>query len=215
MKVSGWMQRKLVTIQKGDTVERAQTLMVVNNIRHLPVMARNRLVGIISDRDIRGIMIRQRVSGAKRKGQYVFYLPQDVKVEEAMTADPIQVSPGADLEEAARTLYTEKIGCLPVAEKGRLVGIITETDVLWVFTQILGVLESSSRIDVVLGEDPQAIEKATEIIRRNRGDIISIGLSPNSDGSQKVYHFRLRSGETGPITHGLKKAGFKIRNVIH
>lgn len=214
MKVGRRMQRKLLTVPKSETVERAQTLMVVNNIRHLPVLDGKSLVGIISDRDIRGVMVPQRLPGTKKEKKDVFFLPRNVLVEEAMTACPLWVGPGTDIEEAARILYTHKIGCLPVVENGRVIGIVTETDILRVFTEIMGVLGSSSRIDVSLGRDPRAMEKATEIIRQHQGEIISIGMSPNSDDSQKIYHFRLKVCDTKPIVLGLEKAGFKVRDEI-
>jgi len=212
MKVARRMKRRILTVQRGESVERAQTMMAVNNIRHLPVLDGARLVGILSERDIRGVLIPQNLSGPK-KNKNAFYLSRDVKVEEAMTADPLWVEPGSDIEEAARLLVTNKIGCLPVVEGGRVVGIITETDILWVFCEIMGVLESSSRVDVALGSDPQALEKATEIIRRTRGRIISVGILP-SRGRKKVFSFRLKSCDTAPIVAELRKAGFKVVDEI-
>jgi acetoin utilization protein AcuB len=213
MRVSRRMQRRIFTIQHDETVEMAQTKMVVNNIRHLPVMDGDRLVGIISDRDIRGVLIPQRGNGGKKNNQ-TFYLPRDVKVEEAMSADPRWVKPGSDIEEAARLLVTHKIGCLPVVDRGDVVGIITDTDILLVFCEIMGVLESSSRIDITLGKDPQAMEKATEIIRKNHGSIISVGVHPNSGKSKKIHSFRLKSCDTGPIVAGLEKAGYKVQDEV-
>jgi acetoin utilization protein AcuB len=213
MRVSRRMQRKIFTIQHDETVEVAQTKMVINNIRHLPVMEGGRLVGIISDRDVRGALIPQRGNGGSKSNQ-TFYLPRDVKVEEAMSAEPLWVKPGSDIEEAARLLVTHKIGCLPVVDKGKVVGIITDTDILWVFCEIMGVLESSSRIDITLGKDPQAMEKATEIIRKNDGSIISVGVHPNSGKKKKIYSFRLKSCDTGPIVAGLEEAGYKVQDEV-
>ena len=73
MRVSRRMQRKIFTIEHDETVEMAQTKMAVNNIRHLPVMDEGRLVGIISDRDVRGVLIPQRGNGGK-SGNQTFYL---------------------------------------------------------------------------------------------------------------------------------------------
>lgn len=214
MKVSRRMQKKIITIQKDETVERAQTLMAVNGIRHLPVLNGTRLVGILSDRDIRGILIPQRFTSSYKGNGNSFYLPGDVKVQEAMSADPLTVEPGSDIEEAARLLVTNKIGCLPVVDREKVVGIITETDILWVFSEIMGVLESSSRVDVTLGDSPKALEKATEIIRRNEGRIISVGILPNSVDDRKIYSFRLKSCDTAPIVAGLKKAGFGVKDEL-
>jgi len=210
------MQRKIFTVQQEDTVEQAQTLMAVNNIRHLPVLEGRNLVGILSERDIRGVLIPHRVSGTGKNGQ-AFYLSRDVKVEEAMTGDPLWVTPESDIEEAARLLVHNKIGCLPVIDEGAVVGIITDTDILQVFSQIMGVLEASSRVDIELGKDPRALEKATEIIRKNNGSIISVGILPGPAKGKKgksVYSFRLKSCDTDPIVKGLRKAGYAVKDEI-
>lgn len=213
MKVSRRMQKKIFTIQKDDPVERAQTMMAVHGIRHLPVLDGRRLVGILSDRDIRGVLIPQRLAGpAKKSG--AFYLPRDVTVEEAMSPDPLWVKPGNDIEEAARLLIKNKIGCLPVVDGGKVVGIITDTDILWAFSEIMGVLESSSRVDVTLGRDPRALEKATEIIRKNRGRIISVGILPGKGRGKNVYSFRLKSCNTAPIVSALEEAGLKVKDEL-
>jgi acetoin utilization protein AcuB len=211
MKVGRRMQKKIFTIQRTETVEQAQTLMVVNNIRHLPVLDGKRLVGIISDRDVRGALIPQRVKNS-HESREAFFLPRDVTVGETMTADPLFVEPGTDVEEAARLLFNHKIGCLPVLERGQVGGIITDADILWFFIEIMGVLDSSSRVDVTLGSDPHALEKATEIIRKHSGEIISVGILPTRKGRQKTYSFRLKSCDTEPIIAGLRKAGFKVQD---
>ena len=213
MKVSRRMQKKIFTIQKDDPVERAQTMMAVHGIRHLPVLDGRRLVGILSDRDIRGVLIPQRLGNSAKKSG-AFYLPRDVMVEEAMSLDPLWVSPGSDIEEAARLLIKNKIGCLPVVDGGKVVGIITDTDILWAFSEIMGVLESSSRMDVTLGSDPRALEKAMEIIRKKRGRIISVGILPGRGRGKNVYSFRLKNRNTAPIVSGLEEAGFKVKDEL-
>lgn len=212
MRVERRMRRKVITIQRSESIERAQTLMSMHNIRHLPVLDGERLVGVLSDSDIRGVMISQRSCRGRGARREVFYLPADVTVEDAMTADPAWVTPQADIEGAARTLLDRKIGCLPVLDHGRVVGIITETDILWVFMEIMGILESSSRIDVVLGKSPRAMERATEVIREHHGEIISVGLSPGRRGAARLHHFRLRSCDTAPIAAALREAGFRVQD---
>jgi acetoin utilization protein AcuB len=210
------MQHRIFTVQQGDTVEQAQTLMAVNSIRHLPVLDGRNLVGILSEGDIRGVLIPQRVTGTGRKGK-AFYLLRDVKVEEAMTGDPLWVTPESDIEDAARLLVNNKIGCLPVIDDGDVVGIITDTDILQLFSQIMGVLQASSRVDIELGKDPRALEKATEIIRKNNGSIISVGILPGPAKGKKgksVYSFRLKSCDTDPIVEGLRKAGYAVKDEI-
>lgn len=210
MKIERRMRLAVITIQKNDTVDRAQTLMAQNGIRHLPVLDGRRLVGVITDRDVHGVMVRQRAGAGSADAGRAYFLVPGVLVEEAMTPDPVTVPPGADLDDAARLLITRKIGCLPVVERGRVVGIITGADILGVVTEIMGLLKSSSRIDIALGRDPRALERTSEIIRRHHGKIISVGMSPGRGGLPRVHHFRLRSCDLTPIAASLRRAGFRV-----
>jgi len=210
MKIERRMRRAVVTVQKDETVDRAQTLMAQQGIRHLPVLDGQRLVGILSDRDIHGLLVRQRAGAGRAECGRAYFLVPGVRVEEVMTPKPLTVAPDTDLEEATRLLITRKIGCLPVVDRGRVVGIITETDILGVVTEIMGLLEASSRIDIALGRDPRALERTSEIIRRHRGKIISVGVTPGRGGLPRVHHFRLKCCNTGQIAASLRRAGFRV-----
>lgn len=209
MKVQRRMQREIYTVQKNDPIENAQTLMSARNIRHLPVLDGNRLVGMLSERDIRAMLIPHS-AGPLGKGEASFYLPSDVAVEDAMTRDPISVEPGSEIEVAARILVENKIGGLPVVENGAVVGIITETDILWVFCEMMGFLEASTRLDVMVGSEADGLERISEIIRRHGGRIISVAMLPDEAGGRKVHSFRLGSCDTEPIIAELRKAGFGV-----
>jgi acetoin utilization protein AcuB len=208
VKIERRMKRRLVTIQANESVERAQTLMATYGIRHLPVLDGTRLVGVISDRDLRAVMIPLRSRARARRP--ILALPAAVRVAEAMTPDPVVIPRSADIEQAARLMVERKIGCLPVVERGRLAGIVTEADVLRVFLEIMGVLAESSRIDVVLGSGGHALERATRVIREAGGTVISVGMSPARRGIPRVHHVRLRKCETRPIAAALRKAGFRV-----
>lgn len=208
------MRRNVVTVQRDDSVDCAQTLMARHGFRHLPVLDGRRLVGVISDRDVRGTLVRQRGGACGIHADRAYFLLPGLRVDEVMSAHPVCIAPGADLEEAARLLLTRKIGCLPVVDEGQVVGIITETDILAVVTEILGLLESSSRIDIALGRDPRALERSSEIIRRHRGKIISVGMSPGRGSAPRVHHFRLKSCDVAPIAASLRRAGFRVVHSI-
>jgi acetoin utilization protein AcuB len=209
MKVKRRMQREIYTVQKDDPIESAQTLMSAHNIRHLPVLDGSRLVGMLSERDIRAMLIPHSPGGG-RQGRASFYLPADVLVEDAMTRDPIAVAPGSEIEDAARILVDNKIGGLPVVENGTVVGIITETDILWVFCEMMGFLEASCRIDVTVGDEPDGLERVSEIIRRNGGRIISVGMLPAGQTGDRLHSFRIGSCDTEPIISELRRAGFGV-----
>lgn len=123
VRVADRMSRGAITIRRDATAETAWNLMTTRRIRHLPVVdADERLVGIVTDRDLRQVPFVPVSAGRA--------VPVGLPVERIMTAAVISVRPEADLFEAARLMHEHKIGALPVVENGRLVGILTEIDLL-------------------------------------------------------------------------------------
>jgi acetoin utilization protein AcuB len=135
MPVRRWMQRAPATVGAEATVADAAVLMRTRRIRHLPVVAaRDRLVGIVTDRDLRQVVFDPAIRD--RLGEGALGLDQ-LPLREVMTWGVVSVRPGTDLRDAARVMHERKIGALPVTEGGALVGILTETDVLAALREIL------------------------------------------------------------------------------
>ena len=120
------------TIGPEDSLQTAIDLLYKHNVRELPVVEHGKLIGIVTDRDLREISPSYPVF---RDRQEMRYHLQSLKVVAAMTVDPLVVSPETPLVEAAKLLHTYRIGSLPVVEDERLVGLISVTDVLSVFIE--------------------------------------------------------------------------------
>jgi acetoin utilization protein AcuB len=204
--------RKVFTVVPADTLETAFQLMVSHRIRHLPVVEGDEVVGMLSDRDLKSALVRTR---GQQSSRGAFLIPPGITVGDLMSHEPMLISPMTDVEEAARLMYRHKIGALPVVEGGRLVGIVTETDILGIFIEIMGVIESSSRIDVEMDDDPALLDRAAEIIRKSRGKIISVAMSPPSPDHSRTYYFRLSSCDTSPIVRSLEGAGFHVLSAMN
>jgi acetoin utilization protein AcuB len=189
------MATQIVTVGPEETARAAYKLMRDHRFRHLPVVVDGRLVGILSDRDLRPVLLSPSLSRAR--------------VGELMSEDLTTVSPDTLVEEAASLLVVKKIGCLPVLADGRVVGIVTETDLLAVLVELLGLLTQSTRIDVGVGAGPEAYERIVEIIREHDGRIISVGAVPAPAG-QTVFSVRLAPCDTRPIVRALADAGFRV-----
>jgi len=127
---SGSFPLILVTLQVEEQLSLASDIMNLARIRHLPIVEGERLVGIISQRDL------FRASLASVMG-YDYAATRDhlksVSIKEAMVSDVITVEPETGIQQAGRIMLEKKIGCLPVVEDHRLVGLVTETDVLRCF----------------------------------------------------------------------------------
>ncbi len=113
------------------------------------------------------------------------------------------------MEVAAQLIYKHKIGGIPVVDNKKLVGIITATDILRTFIDMMGILTSTSRIDVVVGEKPGSFKNALQIINDEGADIINASRTADQTG-QRVYYFRLAACKTANIKKALEKQGYEV-----
>lgn len=134
MNVDKWMQRELLTVGPQDTLMRTWLLMVSHRIRHVPVVhAKGTLVGILSDRDIKTHAVS--VDSDQPALAQQAHL-ESISVAKAMIRDVITVEPEAPMSEAALLMKEHRIDCLPVVQQGRVIGIVTSTDILDYFIHI-------------------------------------------------------------------------------
>jgi CBS domain-containing membrane protein len=126
LRVRDVMTAEVTTLQRNDKLTLADDIMRLGRIRHLPVVDENgQLAGIVTQRDLfRGALAKALGYGERAQRQ----LMDTLVVKELMTSDVVTTTPDTPLAEAAHVLTERKIGCLPVIEAGRLVGIITEGD---------------------------------------------------------------------------------------
>ncbi|MBI4636169.1 MAG: CBS domain-containing protein [Candidatus Rokubacteria bacterium] len=130
MKIRDLMTRALITVSPATPVAEARDLMTKDRIRHLLVTGTNGLEGIVTDRDIR---LNLASPATSLSAWELHYLLARLTVGQVMTRSPITIAPDQDARDAARLMLSRKIGALPVLEGERLVGIITETDLLRAF----------------------------------------------------------------------------------
>jgi CBS domain-containing protein len=130
MQVRDLMTRQVVTIGASESCQEAVGLMYRLKVRHLPVVdTGGALVGVVTDRDLRHHFFKPRVF-ADLGTFSVEQVLKAVPVSEVMSAPVVTTAPGEDLLAAARLMIEDKLGSLPVIEAGRVVGIVTETDLL-------------------------------------------------------------------------------------
>lgn len=195
MLVGDVMQTRVVTVAPYTRVPEALGLAQHRGIRHLPVVD-ERLVGIVSDRDLKRAL---GAGGAEER-----------RVDQIMTRAVVTVTPAAPVEEAARVMLEERISALPVVEGGRLVGIVTETDVVELFARAMGAAQPSSRLDVVLGERPGALGDAVQAIEGAGATICSIVTLAR--GALREAIVRVATINPGPAVSALEARGFTVRD---
>jgi acetoin utilization protein AcuB len=139
MRIRAWMKDPVITVKPHDSVLHARELLERHRINQLPVTVDGHLVGIVTDRDLRDAfpsvfeMIRPRKNRARNAD------PGAVPVEDVMSRTVVTLGPQALVADAARTMRRERIGAVPVVEAGRLVGILTRSDVLDALVEVAGV----------------------------------------------------------------------------
>jgi len=207
MLVRDVMQPHVVTVTPQTTLSEAVRLTRQRGIRHLPVLEGGELVGIVSDRDLKRAMASPATS---LEAHELTSLLDRLTMAEIMTRPVMTVAPPVPVEEAARVMVREKISALPVTEEGRLVGIVTETDVLELFVKAMGAAEPSSRLDVVLGDRPSALAEVVQAIEKAGASISSIMTLTKSAGLKEAV-IRVTTINPGPAVRALETRGYSVR----
>jgi len=199
MLIRSLMIENPITVSDRTSVQEAIHLMEENNIRHLPVVNRSqKLVGWVTLGDMKQGFLPAMVTG--------------LSVADLMIKEPITVGPDADVEDAARIIFEKKIGGMPVINGNeRVVGIITVTDIIGAFIKIMGILTDGSRLEVEVGERPDALEHISALIRDKGGEIVSVGILPGTT-PKKIYYFRLKECDLGPIKKVLTSKGYRVES---
>ena len=199
MLVGQIMSQKIVTISPDKRVGQALKLMQKHQIRHVPVMEHDRMVGWITSRDLREVLLASML--------------EEIKVGDVMVQAPLSVTPDTEVEEAARLTHEHKIGGMPVMQGEKLVGVITMLDLISAFIAMLGLLKSSSRLDLLLPNRSEALDAATRFIKEAGGKVINVALGPTK-GDQRPYYFRLEKVNLEPIVNTLKQQGYVVLDTI-
>lgn len=178
------MSRQPVTITTETTITEALKVMRQNEVRRLPVLdAAGTMVGIVSEKDL----LYASPSPATSLSIYeMHYMLSTLKVTELMTADVVSVAPDTPLEEAARIMADHKLGGLPVMEDGRLVGIITETDIFTVFLEMFGARDKGLRLTLDIPERKGEMARITTAIAELGGNILALGTFLGDDPTTAV-----------------------------
>ena len=187
MLVGERMSHPVITISPDMPVMDALGIMRKDHIRRLPVVRHGKLVGIVSEKDL----LYASPSQATSLNVWELHsLLSKIKVSDVMTKDVTTVQVDTPLEEAARILADNTIGGLPVMQDGKMVGIITETDLLKIFLEMLGARETGVRMNVLVRNQPGEIVKLSQAIFKENGNIIALGTFSGDDSS--TYNVTLK-----------------------
>ena len=195
-----------VTIAPQDTIADAFALLRENKIRRLPVLDKGKLVGIMTEHDLR------EVSPSPATSLSIFeinYLLSKMTIDKVIKKQKlITIVPDAYVEEAALLMRQHGIGALPVVEDGRLVGIITESNIFDAFIEIMGLNEPGTRLNLEVEDKPGELAKVVNIIFKHGGDVSHLAVF-----GKGTLVIQLRNEEAGPIVEDLVKQGLTVKSV--
>jgi acetoin utilization protein AcuB len=207
MLVGQRMSKHPVVCSPDMPVDEALNFMRQEKVRRLPVIGKDReLLGIVSEKDL------LYVSPSPATTLSVFemhYLLSRIKVGDVMSKNVITVTEETPLEEAARIMADNKVGGLPVLRGGKLVGIITETDLFKVFLELLGAREAGCRVSAIVPESKGLLAKLTSEISAKGGDFVSIGTFLGDDPTNRMIVFKVREIDESDVRAALESVGAK------
>jgi acetoin utilization protein AcuB len=172
MIVSKWMSPNVISMDKNESLGTALRLMREHRIRRLPIVSKGKLVGIVSDRDLKGALPSEATSLDVWE---LHGLLDRLKISDIMTKNVITTTPDATIERVALIMLENRIEGLPVLDaKGNLVGIVTEGDIFRALVEVTGVRRKSTRISLTLEDKPGSIMGVADVVRAKGGRIYSI-----------------------------------------
>lgn len=207
------IQRNPITISPEASFFEARNLIHEKGIRHLPVIDKNNhLVGILTDSDIREAAPSD---ATLLSVQELNYLLGKLKVSAFMTPKQklITITPDTLVEEAAKLMHDNKIGCLPVLEKEKLYGIFTETDALGHLVDIFGLEQKGTRLSLALEDKPGAMLGILEVLKKHNINIISIVTPSFMVEGKRIAAIRIKTEDYKDVVKDLEKAGYDVLSI--
>ncbi len=208
MRIKDMMTKNPITVESEALVWDAQKILKENNIRRLPVVDKGKLVGIITKHDL----LEAAPSPATSLSIFELnYLLSKMKVKDIMKKNPATVTPDTPFEEALRLGQEKKVGAFPVVDKGKLVGITTESDIIRFLTRVLGLKEEGSRITIEgLGGNLGDLERIVSIANQHHTIVLSMISLHRPEKKDWMIVLRLKTSDPDPIVKDFKKAGFNV-----
>jgi len=187
-----------ITISPQDTLATAREQMTNGKFRRLPVVQDGALVGILTDRDI------LRFIGSEER----------TRVVGAMTETPLTIPPTLPVEDAVHLMRKHQVSGLPVVEQGKVVGMITTSDIMQAFLEVSGAaVQGSVRIDLLRTSKEGDLTDAAAVITQLGGEVLSVGTYKDPWSEQPIFYLRARGIEAGTASSTLEKKGYTVLSV--
>lgn len=212
MLVKDIMSANVYTVSPQTTLPDAMALMEEKKIRRLPVVENDRLVGIVTLLDL----VRASPSPATSLSVWELnYLLAKLPVKDIMAKNPLTVRSDVPIDEAAKVMREHRIGGLPVVDDGKLVGMITETDIFTAFLEMLGVERGGIRLTLELPDRPGSLAETAEIFSSMGINVSSLAIIPSKPGQETgVSIWRLEGcKDVDALVKKLEEKQYRIKHI--
>lgn len=200
-----------VTITTDTSLKEALELVRSKAFRHMPVLDENgKLVGIVTEKSL---VYASPISATTLSVFEVDYILSRTKIGQIIQGPVVTVGPDLPIEEAARVMVDHRIGCLPVVEGDKLIGIISDTDIFRVFVEGLGGGHPSLRITVVVPEKVGSLAGVANRVAALGGNIHSLGIFWGAQPEDRVVAFRLEGVDRETAVQALEADGIPVVHV--
>ncbi len=189
MLIKNWMTKDPITIEEDTSMIKAIHIMKEHRFRRLPVVKQGKLVGMITDRDLKEASPSKATTLDVHE---LYYLLAELQVNEIMSRNPISVSEEDTVEHAAQIMLEQTISGLPVVDdQGHVKGIITQSDIFRAFMHITGALQGGVQFGLHLEDRPGLIKEVVDLLRARGARIVSL-LSSYTTGEEGVRDVYIR-----------------------
>ncbi len=208
MRIRDLMSTNVATITEDTSIHDAKKIMDAHKIRRLPVMRKDKLVGLVT----KHTLLEASPSPATSLSIHeLHYLLTKMTVKDIMVKKPYTISPDMPPEEALQLGQEMGYGAFPVVEGGRLVGMVTESDIVRLMTRVLGVREKGKRIDIKGSKNFGDMKRIMEILDEHKIILLSMmTLPPEHEDDDWLVVLRLKSEDAEPIARELTSSGFTV-----
>ena len=210
MFVKQWMGMDVVSIAPNESIAVAEKILKDHKIRRLPVVEVGVLVGVISPRDLEKVM--PSILDAEGVSEEEF-IAANTEVRTVMTSSPITVEPDDTLVEAVRKMRLNKIDGLPVVEEMKLVGILSITDVLDSFLEIMTGGQAATRFDMKIDHSPETFYKMIKVFQKQHKEILSISQHYGFSAEQHMVTIHVKENDNDDLVDALWKNEITVERV--
>ncbi|MBW1717090.1 MAG: CBS domain-containing protein [Deltaproteobacteria bacterium] len=210
MRIRDIMSTNVVTVDEKTLVDDAKKIMEAHRIRRLPVMKKDKLVGLVT----KHMLLEAAPSPATSLSIHeVHYLLAKMTVKDIMVKDPYTISPDIPVEDALQLGQEKGYGAFLVVENGRLVGVVTESDIVRIMTRLLGVREKGKRIDIKVSKKFGNFQRIMKILDENKTVLLSLITLKEPEEEDWLTILRVKSEDAEPIAKKLKSSGLDVTYV--